>query len=83
MVREQGLDLLAHQVLQFRRRDNGHRRPPGHQVMGDLQQAARVEAHRQRPVGFVGEGLRGVKQVGAGVARCRGREAQDDIFRLP
>ena len=30
------LDLRAHQVLQLRRRDDGHGRPPCHQVIDDL-----------------------------------------------
>ena len=41
-----------------------------------------MKAHRQRPVRFVLETLRRVKQIGAGVARRRWRKAQHHVFRI-
>ena len=46
-------DEFAHRVFQPLWRDDGHARPPGHQVMRDLPKSAGAEAHRQRSIRLV------------------------------
>jgi len=62
--------------------DNRDARPPGHQVMGDLQHSAGAEAHRQRAVRLVAQGLGRMEEKGAGVRRCGWREAKLHLQRL-
>ena len=82
MVGVKGADHFLHELSQRLRRDDGHLRPPGHQVMRHLQKSAGAEAHRQRAVRLVGEVLRRMEQEGAGVGRGGGGEAQHDLLRL-
>ena len=51
-------------------------------MMGDLEESAGAEAHRQRAVRLVAQGLGRVEEKGAGVRRGGWREAKRHLQRL-
>ena len=69
MMLMQRLDLLPHDVLQVVRRENGDRRPPGHEVMSDLQESSRPKANGERTIRLIGHGLGRMKEISARVRR--------------